>query len=485
MILTDVNKQHSGLTLDIARSSLALTRRDVPDDLWDYTKSCIADAIGIGFASHHYDFAGATIAGVRSLGGSGTAPVIGLEDRFDPRDAALLNGTLIHGLDFDDTHLASVVHCSASALPLALAIASEQPVSGEELVLAVLIATEIDARLGSAAGGTFQQLGFHPTGIVGIFGATVAAVRLLGGSEDDAVRAQGLALSMAGGSMAFLDEGSWTKRLHPGWAAQSALTAAKLAMAGFEAPTEAYGGRYGFYALYTQDANNVLKVNWQGAFREFAMSSVAIKPYPICHFNHAPVDAALALREQHHIRPDAIESVTIHLHERQFGVVVDPLARKRRPESEYDAKFSAPYAVAAALARGQLGLQELAAESREDPVILGLCQRIDCQHDDRSLYPKTFSGGVRIALRDGTTVEHFDTINRGAEGRLLDEADVRRKFVQNCRLVLSEARSEALWRAVMDVESEGGCECLLQSLVGLGDVTTTGRSDQPLRSAVC
>ena len=480
--MTDAASTQATLARDIARSSLALTRDDVPTDIWDYTKACIADALGIGFASHHYDFAATTVAGVRSLGGAGTAPVIGLEESFDPRDAALLNGTLIHGLDFDDTHLASVVHCSASAVPVALAVASQTPVSGEELVLAVLIATEIDARLGSAAGGTFQQLGFHPTGLVGIFGATVAAVRLLGGTEDDAVRAQGLALSMAGGSMAFLDEGSWTKRVHPGWAAQSALTAAKLAMSGFQAPTEAYAGRYGFFALYTQDATNVNRVNWQEAFREFAMASVAIKPYPICHFNHAPVDAALALRELHGLDPDAIESVTVHLHERQFGVVVDPLERKRRPQSEYDAKFSAPYAVSAALVRGKLGLRELDGDSRQDPAILALCQRIDCRHDDRSQYPKTFSGGVRIRMRDGAEYEHFDLINRGAEGRLLDRAAVKDKFLQNCRLVLNQERSDALWQAVMTVDDESEVRHLLNALSGLGQVAST---QSQIRSAAC
>ena len=253
------------LTRQIAVSSLALKAADIAPEALTYTKSCLADAIGIGFASHYYDFAARTVAGVRTLASPGAGAVIGLEDTLAPRDAALLNGTLIHGLDFDDTHLASVVHCSASALPTALALASERSVSGTDLLLACIIATEVDARLGSAAGGTFQQLGFHPTGVVGIFGATVAAVRLLGGTVDDAVRAQGIALSMAGGSMAFLDTGTWTKRLHPGWAAQSALTAAKLALAGFEAPPEAYAGRYGFYALFTQNADNVNNVDWSRA----------------------------------------------------------------------------------------------------------------------------------------------------------------------------------------------------------------------------
>ena len=484
--MTNTATHQDSLTRRIAVSSLALKVADIAPEALTYTKSCLADAIGIGFASHYYDFAERTVAGVRTLASPGAGVVIGLQDTLAPRDAALLNGTLIHGLDFDDTHLASVVHCSASALPTALALASERSVSGTDLLLACIIATEVDARLGSAAGGTFQQLGFHPTGVVGIFGATVAAVRLLGGTVEEAIRAQGIALSMAGGSMAFLDTGTWTKRLHPGWAAQSALAAAKLALAGFEAPPEAYAGRYGFYALFTQNADNVNNVDWSRAYQDLAMNSVAIKPYPICHFNHAPVDAALHLRAKHGLRSDQIESITIGLHERQFAVVVEPVARKQRPESEYEAKFSVAYAVATALVRGQLGLRELELESRTDEAILALTPRIHCVHDDRSNYPKTFSGGVSIKMRDGTVYEHFDTVNRGAEGRLLSVDDVKTKFVQNCRLVLSEARTEAVWEAIMDVDKQDDCSALLDALKGLGDpISIADRNKAVSRSATC
>ena len=133
------------LSLEIARSSLAVDLASVPPGVVDYAKLCIADALGIGFASHHYDFSSRAVAGVRAMAAPGPAVVIGLDDGLSPRDAALLNGTLVHGLDFDDTHLGSVVHCSASAVPAALALASETDVSGTSFLLAVLIATEIDA----------------------------------------------------------------------------------------------------------------------------------------------------------------------------------------------------------------------------------------------------------------------------------------------------------------------------------------------------
>ena len=319
-------------------------------------------------------------------------------------------------------------------------------------MLATLIAIEIDAMLGTQAGGVFQQVGFHPTGVVGVFGATVAAAKLLGGDSDALVRAQGVALSLSSGSMAFLDDGSWTKRLHPGWAASAALQAAALGVTGFEGPGEAYGGRFGFYALYAPGTSVETETISAALFHDWALRTVAIKPYPICHFNHAPVDSALALRADNALTPDSIDSVTILLDERQFGVVVNPLDAKRVPQSEYDAKFSVPYAVATALCKGRFSLADLEDAARLDADVLALAQRIECVHDDRSRYPEAFSGGVKIRLRDGSELEHFEPVNRGAEGQLLSHDQVRDKFLDNCALTITAEAAERLWHTMMTLD---------------------------------
>ena len=393
MQASHLNQKTAPLSRAIADRALSLQRSDVPPDVWDYLKLCLADAIGIAFASRHYDFATKSLESLSLLGSAGASTIVGQSNTVALRDAALMNGLLIHGLDYDDTHLASVVHCSASAFPAALALAEQNQLTGADLLLSTLMAIEIDAMLGTQAGGVFQQVGFHPTGVVGVFGASVAAARLMGGDSDALVRTQGVALSFSSGSMAFLDDGSWTKRLHPGWAASAALQAAALGVSGFEGPGEAYGGRFGFYALYAPGTSVETDTISAQLFKEWALRSVAIKPYPICHFNHAPVDAALELKQQHALTPDKIESVTVLLDERQFGVVVNPIESKRVPQSEYDAKFSVPYAVATALCKGQFGLADLEDEARLDAEVLALAQRVDCAHDERSHYPDAFSGG--------------------------------------------------------------------------------------------
>jgi len=328
MQVSPLTHQTAPLSRAIADRVIALERDQVPQDVWDYLKLCLADAVGIAFASRAYDFAHKSLDSLNLLGSDGISTIIGQSATVSLRDAALMNGLLIHGLDYDDTHLASVVHCSASAFPAALALAEQRGLSGAELLLATLMAIEVDAMLGTQAGGVFQQVGFHPTGVVGVFGATVAAARMMGADSEALVRAQGVALSLSSGSMAFLDDGSWTKRLHPGWAASAALQAAALGVSGFQGPGEAYGGRFGFYALYAPGTSVETEAVSSQLFRDWALRSVAIKPYPICHFNHAPVDAALTLRSEHAIAPDVIKSVTILLDNRQFGVVASPIEAK-------------------------------------------------------------------------------------------------------------------------------------------------------------
>ncbi len=452
MQASHLTQQTASLSRAIAERAIVLERGAVPGDVWEYLKLCLVDAVGIAFASRNYEFARKSLDSLGLLGSAGQSSIIGQAAPAALRDAAMINGLLIHGLDYDDTHLASVVHCSASAFPAALALTEQKGLSGADLMLATLVAIEVDAMLGTQAGGVFQQVGFHPTGVVGVFGATVAAAKLLGGDSDALVRAQGVALSLSSGSMAFLDDGSWTKRLHPGWAASAALQAAALGVSGFEGPGEAYGGRFGFYALYAPGTSVETEAVSADLFHEWALRTVAIKPYPICHFNHAPVDSALALRQEHALTPDRIDTVTILLDERQFGVVVNPIEAKRAPQSDYEAKFSVPYAVATALCKGRFSLADLEDTPRSDTEVLALAQRIECIHDERSRYPAAFSGGVKIRLTDGIEIDHFEAVNRGAEGQLLSHDQVRKKFLDNCALTISVKSAERLWNTMMTLD---------------------------------
>src|SRR6516165_1036601 len=219
----------------------------IPDAVLERAKLLILDALGCGIASNAYGFSDATLAGAIALGGVGQCSVIGRANRLPVRDAALVNGMLIHGLDFADTHLASIVHATAACLPTALTFGEELGVDGRGLLVAYAAGMETAIRIGAAAKGGFHHTGFHATGVVAHFSASVVAARLLDLPSEAIVAAQGIAASTASGVQVFLEEGAWTKRMHPGWAAVAGITAARLAQYGFKAPTRPYEGKFGFF----------------------------------------------------------------------------------------------------------------------------------------------------------------------------------------------------------------------------------------------
>lgn len=432
----------------------------VPAEVIDYAKLCIADTIGIGFASHNYDFAAKSIGAIAGLAGHGEYAVVGTDLTLPVRDAAVLNGILMHGLDFDDTHSGAVIHASTSAVPLMLADGTRHGASGARALAAYLLAIETDARIGLVAEGSLQKIGFHPTGMVGIFGCTVAAGYLAGLEAEQLARAQGVALSMASGSLEFLQDGSWTKRLHPGWAASSAITAAALAGGNFRAPLNAYEGRYGLYSLYLRrDDVDVSRIA-DDLGKTFEMMSVAIKPYPVCHFNHACIDATLALCAQHNLTPENIKSITAMIHEKQHDVVCRPIDAKRRPQNDYEGKFSLPFAVAAAAVRGRFSLAELYDDALTSPAILALCDKVECVHWPQSRYPQYYSGGIVIETVDGRRLEHLEPINRGANSRALDANAVHTKFLGNVAGRLSDTQADTLWQAIQDLDEADNLDAL-------------------------
>src|ERR1700730_13637412 len=289
----------TSLAEELARFALALRYEDIPAAVRERAKHLILDAAGIALASTTYPFASVSFAAMQELG-TGTAPVIGIGRQLALRDAVLMNGILIHGLDFDDTHSRGIVHATSSSFPCALALADRDEQDGRALLAAYAVAMEVSTRLGAVAKGGFHQVGFHPTGLIGAFGCTLAAARLLGLDADRATMAQGITLSMASGSMECLEDGAWTKRVHPGWAGVVGITAATLAKHGFVGPRGAYGGRFGLFAShlgkYFEQADLALATENLG--RSWQINEVAVKPIPACHFTHAAGDAGGGVHER-------------------------------------------------------------------------------------------------------------------------------------------------------------------------------------------
>lgn len=431
----------------------------IPAEVSERAAHLLLDAIGCALAARGEAFAGTFAGAVAALdgsaGGHAASGVIGFAERLPLRDAMLLNGMLAHGLDFDDTHTAGIVHLTVSLLPTLLGLCGRQRRSGAELLTAYVAAIEAGARLASAAKGGFHTQGFHPTGMVGVFASALAAGRVLGLAPEALVRAQGVALSMASGSLQFLEDGAWTKRLHPGWAAQAGHTAATFAAHGVPAPAAAYEGRHGLFNLYLGEAGRAgadlalatAGLDADGGCTTWQLMNIAVKPFAICHLSHAVADAAIALHRGG-LDPARIARIEAVVPAGVVPVVCEPLAAKRRPQGDYDAKFSLPYAIASGLLRGRLGLHELTPAAYTDPQALALMDRVVYTPDPASTFPRHYTGALRVTLDDGRVLTHREPVNRGHAERPLSNADVRAKFFENATLHFPRAHAQAVCDAV-------------------------------------
>lgn len=452
---------HEPISHTLASYALDLRFEDIPRPVRDRGLSLILDALGIGLAANSYPFAAQILDGLSALGGSGAGAVIGRTERLPLRDAVTMNGALIHGLDYDDTHMNSVIHATAATLPAVLSVGEHVNASGEEMLTAYVAGMEVAIRLGLVRPFGWHDEGFHATGVVAHFASALICGRLLGLNHTQLVSAQGIVGSTASASQEFAEEGAWNKRLHPGWGAVAGITACYLAKSGFVGPSKPYEGRYGVYRMHLgakvdKDFNAI--VANLGTRHE--LEAAAIKPYPTCHFTHAAADAALVLREQHGLTPDDVANVRVFIPAGTLPVVAEPAANKRRPRSDYDGKFSMQFITAAALLRGRFGLAELSAESLSDPEILALADRVECEADPHSRFPEYYSGGVEITTTDGAVLRHHEAVNRGAGDRALSHAEIETKFRDNVGLVADVQATERLRTHILNLPACDGVSYL-------------------------
>ena len=425
----------------------------IPAEVRERARYLILDAVGIALASTQYDFSHRTLSALREFG-EGSSPVIGYGTHLGLRDAVTMNGFLIHGLDYDDTHTRGVIHATASCFPTAMGMGDDLAASGRDMVTAYIAGMEVATRLGSVAKGGFHQTGFHPTGLLGIFAATLIAGRMRDLTEDQLASAQGIALSLASGSLEFLQDGAWTKRIHPGIAGAQGITAAALARNGFVGPKAVYEGRFGLYASHLGPLfeNCDMSLATAGLGETWEVAKVAVKPLPACHFTHGSADAAVILREKHGLTPDMIESVRALVPGEVVKTVCEPVATKKRPQNSYDAQFSIPFAVASGIRHGRFGLRELEPEALNDPETLALAQKVEYEVDPNSPFPKYYSGEVIVRLKDGREVSHREEINRGSSDRPLSAEDIAGKYRENAAMALSAAAVARIEDAVLSLD---------------------------------
>lgn len=440
----------------LASFTSTLQIEQVPDPVRRAAELHILDTLGTGLAAHSLGVADYARASVLEPGLSGPATAIGVEGGLPSADAAFVNGTICHALDFDDTHAGAIAHVSVAVMPAALAAAEEQDASGAELLAAVVAGNEVVIRLGMLAGAGFHARGFHPTGICGVFGAAAAAARLRGLDARTTTNALGIAGSMASGLLEFLSDGSATKRLHPGWAAHAGVFAARLAAHGATGPASVFEGRFGFYNAYLNRSDVDLESSLSDLGQRWETPNIAFKPYPACHYIHASLDATRELIAEQPIEAEEIEEIVALTTQAGVSLVLEPLAAKHRPRSEYEAKFSLPYSVAALLLRGGVDVSTYTDRAIADEEVLDLAGRVRYEVEEFETFPRALPGGIRITTRDGRTREARLPYQRGGPDNPMSAAEVIEKFAANASLALPSEAVERLQETVLGLSEQPG-----------------------------
>jgi 2-methylcitrate dehydratase PrpD len=457
-----------GITLELARFGAAVALPGLPVEVVGRARLLVLDLIGsIVRGRHDAESTAPLLGAARALGlGAGHAGVFGDPCRWIPAGAAFLNSAFGHSLGFDDTHGAASLHPGAVVIPAAIAAGEMAGASGAEVLAGIVAGYEVTCRVALALPvHAHSERGFHPTATCGTFGAATAAGRVLGLDAAGIESALGIALSQTSGSLQFLVNGAWTKRFQVGWAAMSGLVAATLAAEGFRGAAAALEGPFGFLRTHAPEPQPERAV--QGLGTTFELMRTAIKPYPSCRYGHAGIDAALALRAAHDLRPEQISSVTYGLSQAGVQRIGEPAAKKADPQSVADAQVSAPFGIACALATGAMEWDSY--RLLHDPSIRGLMPKVRCVHDAGTASLGPMAGRLTVVAR-GETFTRLVTTPIGEPENFPSVEDVRRKFEALAMPVLGAERTNRLADAVLALDT-------------LGDIARLARLGAPVLSA--
>lgn len=450
------------LSTELARWAASASFQDLPEDVVQSTKLRILDVIGLALAGAETDFGRSVRDAALAISTPGPCRILGFGDRVGVTTAAFANGAFSQALEFDDTHNESIVHMSSPAVAAALALSEFTNVSGRDLITSIAIGNEISSRVGSVSSGELHRRGFHPTGLFATFGAAYLAGKLLGLEAEALARAAGIAGSFASGLLECWVDGTQTKFLHPGWSAQSGITAALLARSGVTGPAQVFEGRWGLFASHVQDPNahrDFARISDQLGKRWESRNS-SFKPFPAAHVIHPYISAVLRLRAKYGIQPGDVERIECPVTSFIVGIVCEPTEEKFTPASDSHGRVSLQYSLAEALYHGSLGKSAYSAESRNNPEILALARRVQYYVDPDYPGPGRFKGAAKIVLKNGQTFEEVEEYNRGSAENPMSSEELRAKFDENASGFLAPEQRDRLASQIDRLETLSTSECL-------------------------
>ena len=405
-----------------------LEQEAIPEGAREVAANALLDVAGLCIAARGTDYIRAAVA---AWDVNGPCTALGHARSLDAAGAALINGTAAHGEDFDDSFEGTPVHASAVVLPAVLAAAERYGRSGADVLRGYVVGTELVCRLALVAPTAIHRAGFHPTAVIGALGAAAGVGATLRLAPQQLTSALGVAGSLASGIIEYLAEGTWTKRLHAGWAAQAGLRAALLGREGFLGPRTVLEGEHGFFhAFGVPDIRPDFRCVTERLGEDWQMAKIAFKPYACGTMLHPFIDCATRLARDGVAAADVREAVC-RVGEGTVHRLWEPLAEKRRPTTPYSAKFSGPFAIALGLVERAAGLEQFTEAKVRDPDLLALAARVRYEIDPANEYPRNYAGDVRVVLRDGRVREAHQPHLRGGVREPLERAEIKAKFHAN------------------------------------------------------
>ncbi len=421
--------QSPSLAEQLAARIVALDAAKLPTAVREKCEDLLVDVVGLCVTARNEDYIKSAMAG---LDDEGACTAIGHRRTLTAAGAAFVNGTAAHGEDFDDTFEGGPVHAGAVVVPAVLAVCERHKPDGAAALLGIAVGAEVMCRLSTVVPKAVHKAGFHPTAIFGVMGAAAGVGAALGLNEKQIVDALGIAGSMACGIIEYLSEGAWTKRLHPGWAAQSGLRAALLARGGFFGPRTVFEGVHGLFHGFAHTAEGDYDALIGDFGSRWVIETLAFKPYPCGTMAHPYIDCARRLATRG-IKPADVKELVCEVAEGTVHRLWEPLASKQRPPNGYAAKFSTPFILASGFVRGGVGLDAFTDAAVHDPAVLALASKVRYVIDPANPYPNAFTGHIRAVLNDGRVVEERQPHFRGGAQEPLTRADIEEKFMLNAR----------------------------------------------------
>jgi 2-methylcitrate dehydratase PrpD len=425
---------------------IAVLPDTLPEEPKVVCRSLLVDISGLCIAARGSDFMRSTLDATDE---AGECTVIGQPHGRSVGMAALCNGTAAHGNDFDDTYEGGPAHAGAVIVPALLAAAEQHGLSGSDLARGITVGCEVICRLCLVAPKRVHKAGFHPTAVFGALGAAAGVGAALRLSETQLVDALGVAASMSSGIIEYLAEGAWTKRMHPGWAAQCGYRAARLARAGFVGPRTVFEGEHGFFHAFARGREGDYAAMLEGFGQRWLMADIAFKPYACGTMTHPYIDCGRSLVADG-LDVDAIAAIECETAEGIVHRLWEPLANKQNPPNGYAAKFSVPYAIAVGMLRGDAGLAEYEEAVVADPAVRALASKIRYVIDPDNPYPRQFTGHLRVTLKNDEVLEARQGYFRGGVDAPMSLAEIGAKFDANCVYGGLDVGAAARLRTVLD-----------------------------------